>query len=772
MPLINDVKTLCDRLGPRGWRDLLKTVSGGQLDIVQSSAAALATELTKVMNPALFKLSNPPSKTGFEDFSKGGLQAVTGGSPAKSLLYHALANPDVHPTPNNTPSTNANDYATLEELDLLENFIFSLVANRTDLANTFIAVFAYQYRPGSRSTHRVHADMAYSRTGVARVGTAAANYDASRRSFWVLPADGTDAIAVLPARYGVFLARKRRPGAFGSVQGGGANVNYIFPVHKLFDGKECLKDKTIAITFREFHRNEKLRKTHSLSVTNGGLPIPPGFDITKLPYVRDSDNGGNLVTLRKAGSSVLVVPVENPTLSRTVSQKTADGTTKIVHFQVPAEDPDLRDRGTRFTQSTLQIPFFDSPTEPGEADRLAPEYVNIRHEVDPTKPPTQQPVPLGGATPAVFSQKLKDGGYFAAHFVDDSCDGCVTASVTGIAASLDEDRPAFSLVTAPDFFPLADQIELEAFGGIARVEPLSDGQLPVNPSLPMPGDPSRRAFHHRDQRITAVVGGSAMGVGTPAPIVGTPNRAISFLPDAASNVFAPGWDVSRSRDSLGPILTSSGLGSPFPEDAKLCAALSSFWPAAAPDASRTFGNGWPNQLPMLDDELGFHPNHERVRSGVVTSYRGWDGEFGPFFEKVSGTLNVNFASIERSDYVTNTLNKQIRVSLTANVQSEDLIARRLALNACLRILGGPNEPSCLVVVRKVDDWSVAGAAMPQVIGSGFLFEFANFDGGPRPVAADLTRKRAKVSERLTFQICDAGVAVKRGSAAFRFIPQP
>lgn len=328
------------------------------------------------------------------------------------------------------------------------------------------------------------------------------------------------------------------------------------------------------------------------------------------------------------------------------------------------------------------------------------------------------------------------------------------------------------MVTAPDFFPLADQIELEAFGGIARVEPLSKGDLPVNPSLPLPGAPSSRAFHHRDKRTTAVVGGPAAGVGVPASILGSPNRATSFLPDAASNVFAPGWDVSRSRDSLGGILTSSGLGSPFPEDAKLCAALSSFWPAVAPDASRTFGNPWPNQLPMLDDELGFHPSHERVKSGAVTSFRGWDGEFGPFFEKVSGTLNVNFASIERSDYVTNTLNKQIRVSLTASVQSEDLIARRIALNTCLRILAGPKEPSCLVTVQQIDQWSLAGAALPQVTGSGFLFEFANFAGDPRPVATDLTRKRAKVAERLTFQICDAGVALKRGAAAFKFFSHP
>ena len=58
----------------------------------------------------------------------------------------------------------------------------------------------------------------------------------------------------------------------------------------------------------------------------------------------------------------------------------------------------------------------------------------------------------------------------------------------------------------------------------------------------------------------------------------------AYLPDAASGLFAPGWDVSRDNGHLAPY----GLGSPFPEDSKLCAPLSSFWPAVAPDASRTF----------------------------------------------------------------------------------------------------------------------------------------------------------------------------------------
>ena len=54
-------------------------------------------------------------------------------------------------------------------------------------------------------------------------------------------------------------------------------------------------------------------------------------------------------------------------------------------------------------------------------------------------------------------------------------------------------------------------------------------------------------------------------------------------------MFAPGWDISVDGRAGGPEhLAAYGLGSPFPEDSKLCAALSAFWPAVAPDAARTF----------------------------------------------------------------------------------------------------------------------------------------------------------------------------------------
>jgi hypothetical protein len=275
-----------------------------------------------------------------------------------------------------------------------------------------------------------------------------------------------------------------------------------------------------------------------------------------------------LASLPAAGASMLVVPVPGVKLVRTVSQlNSVTNTNQVVRFIVPKARI-VRKSSTRITVSSLSIPSFGG-------DRLAPEYVSIRHQVNPAGPANQQPVDLNITLNAAdFTAAMATGGYAAAHFADNSCDGCVEAVVHGLAAAVPS-FPAFSLVTAPDFFPLADQFEVESDPTISNITPLSKGRLPANPSLPLPSDLASFAFDRNDITLTALVGESASG--PQASIIGQTNRAVSFMPDAASDIFAPGWDTSRSRDNVGEFLTSSGLGSPFPEDAKLCAALASFW---------------------------------------------------------------------------------------------------------------------------------------------------------------------------------------------------
>ena len=182
--------------------------------------------------------------------------------------------------------------------------------------------------------------------------------------------------------------------------------------------------------------------------------------------------------------------------------------------------------------------------------------------------------------------------------------------------------PAYSLVTAVDYFPQVDQATVIAWleqrqkqpVGLAQSDlvfpqggpdPLSDGRFHVrsnaaaltptgclpNSALEDPLTPGRQAFAAEEAAnltATAVLGFAARGA---APRDGADSGAASWLPDAASGVFAPGWDVSQHRINGRLNYVAYGLGSPFPEDSKLCAALNSFWPAVAPDSSRTYGFG-------------------------------------------------------------------------------------------------------------------------------------------------------------------------------------
>jgi len=766
MALIDEVKQICDRLAPRGWRNLLLRQG---LDITANN---LAQELSKT-------LTVDRTLNGFGDFSIDGIRGIEPASPARSLLYHALASSSVHPTSNGQPATDGNDYPTLEELDTLENYIYS-VANRqlSDFPNAVVAVFSYQYRPAPRSPHRVHADIAYSRTGVARVGTAPPNYDASRRSFWIESPSGTP---VLPARYGAFLAIERFPSPADIVLDRMPNdrfLNFIFPVHKLFSGNECLEGLNLSLEFLEYHINEKLKRIHA----QGNIPLFPGFDLNQPPFVRDSRNTSDLVKIRNLKGSALLIPVDHPTIVRTTTQRNANtGQQEIVRFQVP-EEVTNGNRSNRFWTS-------HEITAVGNA-RLAPEYVNIRHQVVTSASGEQTLVDLNQSIldEDEFLDTLAQGGYEAAHFIDDTCDGCVTVRVNGFSTPIgNRTASAYSLVTALDFFPLADQIEIERWkdrvvptlrdhfnqGGPS---PLSEGRFAANPSIQNPLTPSGSAFNRTDLTLTAIVGTAPLTPRTPNTN-SVANSSITFLPDAAANVFAPGWDISIGGDTDGSFYASYGLGSPFPEDAKLCAALNSFWPAAAPDASRTFGLlETPTAIPMLDEELGFHPNHPQVRNGEVQSRPGWDGEFGPFFERINGLL-VNFANRNRSDYVSNALAGLVRVNLMAKVDSTELIQRMEALRLCVRTLppGGDvvaRTNLLLVVVEKVNDWSSrSDRADATMTGQGYLYEFASVEPRRIRVTQDVRRSRYRVLSRFTSQITQQGLFWRENQGVFTFQPR-
>ena len=572
MDTLAELRRVAGRLVDVGWDEGLRKHG---LDLV----AALARDDEGFAQALAADLAIDRDVPGFADFTTAGNRAIEPGKPAASLLYHAMASPFVHPDGTATPG-NASQYPTLAELDAVENYIFGLhQVDLSQLRNPVIAVLAYEYRTAPRSPHGRHADLAYSRCGVARVGTAAAAYDAVNRGFSGI--DEHDAIRAVPARYAAFIAEHVKPANHDAImarQRGDQRRDFALPVHKLFPGPDCLADSELSIRFNEFHRNEKLARVHR----EGDIRVVDGFNVDIYPFVRDSENAGDLVRLQPECASVAVVPIPHDELVRTAAQfNNRSGRMEIVRFHVPP------DTGSNRFFTSLLLP----PAEGGA--RHAPEYVNIRHKVE-RRGDALRIVDINELPDDAFAAHLRDGGYEAAHFIDDSCDGVVSTVVDGLPPlPLPGDwraLPAYSLVTAPDFLPMSDQTEITAWyrrsplnreGHFSQgsPDPLCEGRRPVNLNLPLPGQTNARAFAETEEAIVAIVGTAPLSQGAGGN--GIRRRSSSFLTDAASNEFAPGWDVSLDRQDGTVFYAAYGLGSPFPEDAKLCAALNSFWPAVA-----------------------------------------------------------------------------------------------------------------------------------------------------------------------------------------------
>jgi hypothetical protein len=675
MPLIDELQTVCNRLAPLGWRDLLLAVTAGQLDIVQSTTAALRAELAQDL-PVIDR-----SHPGFEDFSRDGRQGITPGVPARSLVYHALASPNVL---NDGAGVKLRGFPTLRELEVVENYVFGVqtpsvteLLQRVGQNELVIVVFAYEYRPARDTCSRLQADLAFSRAGISRVGTDPMLYDLERRGFWAEVATNPFGIRVCPARYGAFLSARVQGDRAkflpmrhqeltpGTNPDGDTALNFWVPVHKLFDGTECLQGFDLRVDFTAFHVNEKIRRIH-LTLGEADPPTTPPYRFTE--GIADFVTGPDLCR-------GLLAPVPH---ERLVEPAVHDG--MPVTFAVPANN------GSSFGAFEPGV----GQDEFGEV-RPAPAYVHARTRVqdglfidlnnDPEHPNVLETV--GG------------GGYEALHYVDFTGEGEVGATcdaLAGHAGVAARSRPAYSLVAAPDFFPSSGQRELTEWTTSREVPvalrqsiwavppaPLCDIRLPANLQLP------HNSFDPDEVTVTAVV-----------PMLGPPITAInqpvsrdtvrhSWLPDDAAGVFAPGWDVSHDRmsveESTIPHLAAYGLGSPFPEDAKLCAALSTFWPTVAPDASREME---PNPNPRLRATVAPLTDEEIGQVGSLP----WDGNPGPKLVTMNGRLFAECESFFHLDYVQSALDGRFSLRLTAHVSAEEYERRVLAMALTYRVLGG------------------------------------------------------------------------------------
>src|SRR5262249_7022445 len=314
-----------------------------------------------------------------------------------------------------------------------------------------------------------------------------------------------------------------------------------------------------------------------------------------------------------------------------------------------------------------------------------------------------------------------DGAYAARHHVDFPADGWVAATCPALEGSHGVEahaRPAYSLVSAPDFFPSCDQRELTEWAASSAVpqklredlwnappEPLCDQRHAAN--LQLPASP----FAADDDTITALVGLPAGAAHSPNPKT-SPALRHSHLPDDAAGYFAPGWDVGIDKKAVdGRSIThfaAYGLGSPFPEDAKLCAALSTFWPAVAPDITRSMDTAADANLsgtvaPLTDAEIG--------RVGGLP----WDGVPGPVEIKVGGRRFAEYHSFVHADYVRNALAGKFSMPLTSKVDSTQYQNPLLPMTYCYLALGvertsKANNPGLRNLARERGLWTVLSFA--------------------------------------------------------------
>ena len=307
MALIDDVKTICDRLGPRGWGDLLRAVTGGSLNIEQPSPSALRSALQAEI--ARIDLTMP----GFEDFNAAGRRAITPSKLSESLLYHALASPRVV---RGASGILLQDLPRLLEIETVENFVYGIepltlssIQEASGATRLAVTVFATEYRPAPDCAEGPHADLMFSRTGIARIGTARPKYLPTVRGFSPEDEDNPNAFRVVPVRLTAWLAapmkgnlaRIMRP-----LDPDDNGRNFWVPVHKLFDGPECIRGLDLSLRWSAKFVNMKLQRVQG-SVSGD----PPRVEF---PFL--IEEGLAELRLDSECGRVAVVPVSHDTLVR------------------------------------------------------------------------------------------------------------------------------------------------------------------------------------------------------------------------------------------------------------------------------------------------------------------------------------------------------------------------------------------------------------------------------------------------------------------------
>ncbi|NUU37296.1 hypothetical protein [Pseudomonas sp. C2B4] len=624
--LLTAVEAVCERLAAdEGWHALLLRHG---LDL---KARPLAAELEKT-------LAVDRNVKGFEDFSWNGQRGIEPRSPARSLLFHALASPNVTTDP---VGNLLQLFPSAAEIETVLDYVYGVqppsledlqaLAGGAPLA---IVVFAAEYRPGPDTGHKKHADMCFSRTGIARVGTAPARYDPARRGFLPWKEDDPQAICVTPARYYSYIAMEKTgdtPG-FGPwpVQPGDENLKIWVPLHKLFDGPECIADMDLKVDKEVYQLNEKLRKFHiRFPLSTIGQP-----DLSKPPFVI-TENLVDWANEQIYGQGLLM-PVPKP---RLVEEAIYED--EKLFFRIP--------KGQHFAGFIINRRYKRRRDGSIEDLNEHPDVVEI----------------------------VEGGGYNALHFIDFTAEGWVIAYCQQLAATM-KSVAAYSLVAAPDFYPeytqrrLLEWINRHQFPADflpTTFRVLADRRVAGNPELP------GQHFMLDDTSITAIITHPLGETEQPDAVTVAHAQRQTSLPDAATGTFSPGWEVSYPSDQgFDPkSLCAFELGSPFLEDVRICASIGGFWAAVSPDNSRAFApkRDWISIIPLTDEELG-----------------NWDGTDGPRpITDDDGKRLVEYTNFDFTDLTKNTLTDLLHLHYLAQTTAEDFEARILSMHRAYLALG-------------------------------------------------------------------------------------
>lgn len=542
-------------------------------------------------------------------------------------------------------------------------------------------------------------------------------------------------------------------------------------------------------------------------------------------------NDAFFVALNRTGSSVLLSSVPSD-LTKIAKQNSQN-----LFFKVPGKWErrynalKLNNKKNKDRNDSIITQFFlryGRKTSIFRALRNAPLFINIKFKK------TDASITHLDEYTAGMEDTIKNGDYHALLFEDNMCDGCVSAKLTfkNDLRPLTKDifdfgsriNPAFSLVAAPDFFPFLDsndiakyykrkKIEFNDLNQIKTIGTEQEQQLKqiqlsfldspndehfleggtLNLSgIRQRGNPEicdpfslGQAFsdNWKDDKsfdtLTAVVATNynikSNKSDTFCDNYKRDYNAYSFLPDTGTGIFYPGWDATYSGEELNPYFATFGLGSPFPEDMKLCAAANGMWPVASPDAGRTFQGslekfpilGRPNtSIPLMDNEIGLHQNSPHVKQYKENYSYGWDGEQGPYLfidEKDKNALKVNFTDIGRADYVKNILPNGIGFDMSKlrKMNSKELIDRMDCLRLAIRKIDNTRVEYTnywLISAEKVENWNLGANAfgIPQELignsnnwakisqnlqGPGYLFVFAITKIGKRKEEFEENSKR-------------------------------